>query len=475
MVKRGFCSRTSVRTLLFLITLGAISGGAYYLLVERDILNRKNNNDASISSLGENSTSTTSAPLTTRITSIPTIYPSSSPSFFPVTSCPSGQALFSLNFETSGCPNKTSVKLRNRTTKELVINTNNVEENSIQECIPIDCYRLLVQGNCNKMELTKFSYTFADTISPLYEFQYLIYHAKRIGACNSSPSGIITSVTENPTRSPTSKSNINIQLLNMGNFTQFDNEFNNARKKWESVITHDLPDLTKQPEASFDWFNDAFPGTTTNVDIDDVLIGYSFEDNLQTVDGANILGFAGPIFYRLPPSAGTISGMMVFDKADFIEMGSKNAELVILHEMGHALGIGTLFGEWECNTKCPEYSCDHAKDEYEKLDLGDSLQLELGICSHWAESNFEHFYKSEIMTPLFEKNKYQPLSRVTIGALEDLGYNVNYDAADPWELKRNLETMSNEAIPNNRHYLKPTETFFLNETMFERPTMKPFY
>lgn len=37
------------------------------------------------------------------------------------------------------------------------------------------------------------------------------------------------------------------------------------------------------------------------------------------------------------------------------------------------------------------------------------------------------------MTPVFEKGKYQPLSRVTVAALEDLGYVVNYDGADPWK------------------------------------------
>jgi len=46
------------------------------------------------------------------------------------------------------------------------------------------------------------------------------------------------------------------------------------------------------------------------------------------------------------------------------------------------------------------------------------------------------------MTPVFEKGKYQPLSRVTVAALEDLGYTVNFDGADPWN-KRSIVGQKN--------------------------------
>jgi hypothetical protein len=36
------------------------------------------------------------------------------------------------------------------------------------------------------------------------------------------------------------------------------------------------------------------------------------------------------------------------------------------------------------------------------------------------------------MTPYFEGGKYQPVTRVSLAALEDLGYEVNMDAAEPW-------------------------------------------
>jgi len=58
-------------------------------------------------------------------------------------------------------------------------------------------------------------------------------------------------------------------------------------------------------------------------------------------------------------------------------------------------------------------------------------------CSHWEEDSFDAgagttSFASELMTGWFEAGSYQPISRVTAGGLEDLGYVVNYDAADEW-------------------------------------------
>ena len=47
---------------------------------------------------------------------------------------------------------------------------------------------------------------------------------------------------------------------------------------------------------------------------------------------------------------------------------------------------------------------------------------------HWREGVFSH----ELMTPLLTFNPDAPLSVVTVGAFEDLGYTVDYGAADPY-------------------------------------------
>ena len=48
--------------------------------------------------------------------------------------------------------------------------------------------------------------------------------------------------------------------------------------------------------------------------------------------------------------------------------------------------------------------------------------------SHWRESNMGN----ELMTPTYNGGIANPLSRVTIGSLADLGYTVNMGVADPY-------------------------------------------
>lgn len=47
-------------------------------------------------------------------------------------------------------------------------------------------------------------------------------------------------------------------------------------------------------------------------------------------------------------------------------------------------------------------------------------------CVHWEETCFGN----EIMTPAIDNTN--PFSRITIAGLQDLGYEVNYDVADPF-------------------------------------------
>eukprot|EP00559_Dactyliosolen_fragilissimus_P005181 CAMPEP_0184860232 /NCGR_PEP_ID=MMETSP0580-20130426/5166_1 /TAXON_ID=1118495 /ORGANISM="Dactyliosolen fragilissimus" /LENGTH=167 /DNA_ID=CAMNT_0027357267 /DNA_START=3278 /DNA_END=3781 /DNA_ORIENTATION=+ len=160
-------------------------------------------------------------------------------------------------------------------------------------------------------------------------------------------------------------------------------------------------------------------------------------------------------------------------------MPSDDAELIIIHEMGHVLGIGT-FWDYKCGRNCvfgdTTYTCEKAKDEYKALNLGDELSLQEGVCGHWAESTFQHNTKSELMTPYFEANNYQPISRVTIGALADLGYEVDFKSADSWEDKRGLRLRGNGAQGNDDAYrndisskLAPTKTFTIDQSNVLRP------
>jgi len=156
------------------------------------------------------------------------------------------------------------------------------------------------------------------------------------------------------------------------------------------------------------------------------------------------LGSAGAIYRRKSGDAkGTaVSGVMKFDLADFESMPIADARTIILHEMGHVLGLVGTSGNCAsgCNpndsSKQATYSCSLAKAEYENINPGQTLFLEnqgsVGTaCSHWEEDSFKTNKSSELMTGFFEANLYQPLSLVTIAALDDIeGYTVDYCAAD---------------------------------------------
>jgi len=193
--------------------------------------------------------------------------------------------------------------------------------------------------------------------------------------------------------------------------------FDNAAATWESIITADLPDV-----------NDPRLGL-----IDDLRIDAS----VTNIDGpGNILGQAGPRALR-PGSSLPYLGMMQFDSADLAGMVAKGIlPDVIEHEMGHVLGIGTLWQRLGLASGS-NYTGANALREYSTL-LGSSatsVPLETGggpgtAGAHWSEAVFV----TELMTGFAQNSPPMPLSRVTVGSLQDMGYTVNYSAAEAYSL-----------------------------------------
>lgn len=110
-------------------------------------------------------------------------------------------------------------------------------------------------------------------------------------------------------------------------------------------------------------------------------------------------------------------------------------ELILtLHLQGHVIGIGTL---WEFNgiagpdsEDCP-YSGAAANGAY-SLISGNSCPVPTELdggggtrCGHWDESCLQ----SELMTGYLSA-EVQPLSMITIGSLQDMGYSVDIYQAD---------------------------------------------
>ncbi len=220
--------------------------------------------------------------------------------------------------------------------------------------------------------------------------------------------------------------------------------FNDAENRWESIITGDLPDINVDFAADYCGVNEPAISET----IDDIIIWV----DVPAIDGAGgVLGSAGPCTIRNSNNL-TVTGLMRFDSADIDNMESNGTlEEVILHEMGHVLGIGTLWDDFSflnftgnsifCSSVtnfdvAPTFTGPLGVTEYNRLGGVGNVPLEEGggggtKCSHIDEDIFD----AELMTGYIENAATpMPLSLLTIEMLEDLGYSVADSEADAFTL-----------------------------------------
>ena len=217
-----------------------------------------------------------------------------------------------------------------------------------------------------------------------------------------------------------SKYDIEIVITDTNMSEQQIEVFDEASERWSEVIFGDVPDVASVPGIGF---------------VDDLII----EANAPVIDGVGgILGFAGPTFIRTSSSI-PVAGQMSFDIADINNLEANGTFAgVILHEMGHVLGMGTIWDNLGLVTGVgganPRYTGAGATAEYN--DLFGNTETSVPVAntggagtrdSHWRESVFQE----ELMTG-FAENFFMPMSRVTTASLGDIGYDVDVDAADPF-------------------------------------------
>ncbi|OKH38321.1 hypothetical protein NIES2119_09800 [[Phormidium ambiguum] IAM M-71] len=117
----------------------------------------------------------------------------------------------------------------------------------------------------------------------------------------------------------------------------------------------------------------------------------------------------------------------------------------MIHEFGHVMGIGTLWDDRKLivDPKVGRYNPNSYAGIYygELLGAFSATPVELTVgqgkasdLAHWNKiPNFD----IEIMVESGDKSEQQLTSQLTIAALRDLGYNVNYGAAEEYRLPSN--------------------------------------
>jgi hypothetical protein len=221
---------------------------------------------------------------------------------------------------------------------------------------------------------------------------------------------------------------------------RFKAAFQAAATRWQSMITADVPDDTRTftPSQYCGFGQDPIVG------VDDLAI---WVDTIP-FDASNpyLLGQAGPCYSR-QPSRLTMVGEMAFvdNQMDSLLNGNQLTSTV-MHEMGHILGIGT---HWDNNPSLaiglsstsgacganPQFVGVNAIREYRALGGVGNIAIENtsgpGTCDgHWKESVFGR----ELMTGFLNYQQINPLSRITLGSMQDLGYSIDLSKADPYSI-----------------------------------------
>ena len=213
--------------------------------------------------------------------------------------------------------------------------------------------------------------------------------------------------------------------------------FRNAAERIRTAVIGDLEDI---PVQGLDASRcGAGAGVTLTETVDDIIIYAS----VSPIDGVGrVLGRAGPCFIRTS-TLHSLVGQMTFDEADAQALiTSERFESIVLHEMLHVVGIGSL---WRLKalvdssgTADPRFNGVTATARCLLIGFGSQCASGVPLENiggagtaevHWRESIFDR----ELMTGFAESTNDMPLSVMTLGALVDYGFVVNEKAADPFQ------------------------------------------
>jgi uncharacterized protein YjdB len=240
--------------------------------------------------------------------------------------------------------------------------------------------------------------------------------------------------------------------------------FSAAAQRWSEIIRGDVTDIALI-NTDISVCLDETPGTTVlNEGIDDVVI-YS---NVKNIDGSGgILAEAGPCVIR-GVGGQTLVGVMTFDAADIPALEADGSlQAVVLHEMGHVLGIGTNWGSLLKNPSPapgagdPTFAGANAQWAFARLGTGYAgVSVPVENCCgagnrnvHWRESVLLRELMTGFITPNGDVN---PLSPLTAASLVDIGYVVDVNQSDfPPLFLRGSGASGSSPVPINERVRLP--------------------
>lgn len=209
-----------------------------------------------------------------------------------------------------------------------------------------------------------------------------------------------------------------------------------AAQRWNRVIVGDLPGVTT-----------VTPQGTIFIDDLELTVQMGLLDDPDGTDPF-ALANAAPTEYRTTGAQLPYAGITGLDPADAtgpFTVAARNYLLdTITHEMGHALAFGAGFLPFDPFVVGNTFTGANAVREYRQVfgNTATSVPLEPGVRGHWDEIVFN----DELMSPEAEALGIREyISRVTIGALQDMGYTVNYAAAEPYVRPRTVGMVAAQA------------------------------